>query len=174
MPQETPEQSQLESHTVYPAIRTPQNGLRGEPLPHFSERPVTQLFEAQVSNSPDAIAVVSEAETLTFAELNARANQLARHLRGLGATRETIVAISIDRSSDMAVAILGVLKSGAAYLPLDPDYPAERLAFMLSDSKPALVLSKSQLQEKFAALPNVVLVDEAWREIATQSAENLD
>lgn len=174
MPQETPEQSRLESHTVNPATRTPPDGLRGEPLPHFSARPVTQLFEAQVAKSPDAIAVVSEVGTLTFGELNDRANQLARHLRSLGATRETIVAISIDRSSDMAVAILGVLKSGAAYLPLDPDYPAERLAFMLNDSKPALVLAKSQLQEKFAAVPNVLLIDEGWNEIATQSAENLD
>src|SRR5229473_2109026 len=84
-------------------------------------------------------------EIETLAELNARANQLARYLQSLGAGAESLIGICVERSLDMAVGILGILKSGAAYLPLDPEYPRERLTFMLDDARPALVLTASKL-----------------------------
>src|SRR5207245_4554831 len=124
----------------------PQAHLRGARMDHFTERPFSRLFEEQVSSAPHQPAVIYENETLTFAELNARANQLARYLPSLGAGAESLIGICLERSLDMAVGILGILKSGAAYLPLDPEYPQERLAFMLDDARPALVLTKSTLE----------------------------
>ncbi|QFZ24669.1 non-ribosomal peptide synthase/polyketide synthase [Saccharothrix syringae] len=97
------------------------------------------LVEAQVARTPDALAVTGAAE-LTFAELNARANRLAHHLIGLGAGPERVVALRLPRSADLLVAELAVLKAGAAFLPVDPAYPAERIAFMLADAKPLVVL----------------------------------
>ncbi|HSP61983.1 MAG TPA: AMP-binding protein, partial [Pyrinomonadaceae bacterium] len=124
--------------------------LRGARMDHFTERPFSRLFEAQVSKAPNQPAVIYENETLTFAELNARANQLARYLQSLGAGAESLIGICVERSLDMAVGIIGILKSGAAYLPLDPEYPQERLAFMLDDARPALVLTKSKLEKGLA------------------------
>jgi non-ribosomal peptide synthetase component F len=173
MPQETFEKSTLEPNPIDPTSGSPLAELHGEPFPHFSSRPVTLLFEEQAANTPEAIAVTCGKESLTFSQLNARANQLARHLRGLGAGKESLVGISIDRSLDMAVAILGILKSGAGYLPLDPEYPHERLAFMLRDAQPALVLTKSHLQEKFSPQHGIVLIDESWDAILSHPGENL-
>src|SRR4051812_42589488 len=93
-----------------------------------------QVIEAQVERTPDATAVVSESETLTYRELNARANRLARRLRGLGAGPEALVGVCLERSADLVVSLLAVLKSGAAYIPLDPTYPPDRLAVMLGDA----------------------------------------
>ncbi|MGH7586664.1 MAG: amino acid adenylation domain-containing protein, partial [Gemmatimonadales bacterium] len=98
------------------------------------------LFEAQADRTPDATAVVFRDEHLTYSELEARANRLARYLRAHGVGTETLVAVSIERSPDLVVALLGVLKAGGAFVPLDPDYPRERLALMLRDSKAAVVL----------------------------------
>ncbi|MCF1496581.1 amino acid adenylation domain-containing protein, partial [Agrobacterium vitis] len=83
--------------------------------------------------------------SLSYGELNARANRLAHHLRGLGVRPDDRVAICVERSLDMVVALLAVLKAGGAYVPLDPDYPAERLAFMLADSAPRLLLTTPHL-----------------------------
>ena len=93
------------------------------------------LFEAQVARSPEALALIFEDETLSYGALDGRANRLARHLIAEGIGAEDIVAILLDRSPAMIVAMLGILKAGAAYLPLDPDYPAARLGFMLEDSR---------------------------------------
>ncbi|RSS52273.1 amino acid adenylation domain-containing protein [Streptomyces sp. WAC07061] len=98
------------------------------------------LFEGQVADRPDAVAVTFEGVSLTYGELNARANRLAHHLIARGAGAERTVALMLPRSPDMVVAILGVLKSGAAYLPVDPEYPAERIAYMLEDARPLLTL----------------------------------
>jgi amino acid adenylation domain-containing protein len=106
------------------------------------EAPVHRLFEAQVERTPAAVAVVFDSEVLTYRDLNARANRLARHLRGLGVGPGALVGIALERSLDLPVAVLGVLKSGGAYLPLDPAYPAERLSFMLRDSQVPVVLSQ--------------------------------
>ncbi len=102
---------------------------------------VPELFEAQVARTPDAPAVVHAGVTVSYAELNARANRLARHLVTLGAGPERLVAIAMPRSPDLIVALLAVLKSGAAYVPLDPAYPVDRVGFLLADTCPVAVLT---------------------------------
>ena len=98
-----------------------------------------------MERTPDAIAVVFEAEQLTYGELNRRANQLAHHLRALGVGPEVVVAICLERSLEMVIGLLGILKAGGAYLPLDPAYPKERLAFMLKDAQVPVLLTREQL-----------------------------
>ncbi|WP_231638779.1 condensation domain-containing protein, partial [Paenibacillus sp. JCM 10914] len=102
--------------------------------PYSDDKPVHELFEEQAARTPGAEAVVFEDETLTYAEMNRRGNQLAHYLRQQGVESESLVAICMDRSADLIVALLGVLKAGGAYVPLDPSYPQERLAYMLADS----------------------------------------
>jgi amino acid adenylation domain-containing protein len=109
-----------------------------------------QLIEAQARRTPNAPAVTFEGETLPYAELDRRAARLARRLAALGCGPETVVGIALERSLELMVALLGTLKAGAAYLPLDLDYPQERLAFMLADARPAAVLT---LQAHRATLP---------------------
>src|SRR5208337_4234249 len=106
------------------------------------------LFEAQVERSPEAIALVFEQSTLSYAELNLQANRLAHYLIGRGIGPENLVALALPRSAEMIVALLAILKAGAAYLPLDPDYPVERLAYMLRDARPACVLTNVQIAER--------------------------
>jgi amino acid adenylation domain-containing protein len=139
----------------------------------FNEESVLPLFEAQVALTPDAAAVVFENQQLSYRELNARANQLARYLRGLGAGPDARVGIAIDRSLEMAVAVLGTLKAGAAYVPLDPAYPGERLSFMLKDAQCAALLTNERL---VAGLPdagvNVLCLDRDWGKVARETSEN--
>ena len=138
-----------------------------------SNRCIHQLFEAQVENAPDAVAVVFEDQSLTYGELNARANQLARYLQGLGVEPEVLVGICVERSLDMFVGVLGVLKAGGAYVPLDPDYPPERLNYMLCDAQVAVLLTQQSL---LAQLPpyetQVVCLDRDWNTIATEPQTN--
>ncbi len=108
---------------------------------------VHELFEQQVEMTPDAVAVVYEGESLTYLELNRRANQLAHYLQKLGVGPESIIGICLDRSVEMVVAVLGVLKAGGAYLPLDPAYPKERLQFMLEDSQSKLLITEEAFLE---------------------------
>ena len=103
------------------------------------------LFEAQVERTPDAIAVVFEEQTLTYRELNERANRLAHFLIAKGVGPEDLVGVAVPRSLEMVVSLLGILKAGAAYLPLDPEYPLERLRLMLDDAKPACVITSGQV-----------------------------
>ncbi|MFF7635318.1 amino acid adenylation domain-containing protein [Kitasatospora sp. NPDC008050] len=105
---------------------------------------LTSLVEAQVVRTPEAIAVLSQGVELSYAELNARANRLARHLTAQGVGPESVVAVLMERRVELIVALLAVLKSGGAYLPIDPDYPAERIAYMIGDAHPALVLVTRQ------------------------------
>ncbi|MFB7953782.1 non-ribosomal peptide synthase/polyketide synthase [Streptomyces sp. NPDC056045] len=122
--------------------------------------PVPALFEAQVSRAPGRTALVHEGRTLTYAELNARANRLARVLVDRGVGPERIVALALPRGIDQVVAVLAVLKAGGAYLPVDPDYPADRIAYMLADSRPTLLIGHAATA---AALPGhdtpVLLLD---------------
>ncbi|HJS24293.1 MAG TPA: amino acid adenylation domain-containing protein [Pyrinomonadaceae bacterium] len=106
-----------------------------------------QLFEEQVERTPDAEAVVFGEQTLSYRELNSRANRLAHHLRSMGVGPETLVGISVERSIEMVVGILGILKAGGAFVPLDPAYPRDRLAFMIEDSGIQVVLTQEWLVE---------------------------
>ncbi|WP_410614837.1 amino acid adenylation domain-containing protein [Amycolatopsis sp. lyj-109] len=120
-----------------------------------------ELFAARVRENPDAVALVFEDEELTYAELDARANRLAHVLIGRGAGPERVVALAVPRSIEMIVAELAVLKAGAAYLPLDQDYPAERIAFMVADARPVCVVTTSELADRFDG--DVLLLDEiSW------------
>jgi len=109
------------------------------------QRAVHQLIEDQVQCTPDAPALVFADTTLSYAELDARANRLARYLQAQGAGADRLVGISVQRSVEMVVGLLGILKAGAAYVPLDPDYPAERLAYMIEDSGIELLLTQQAL-----------------------------
>ena len=119
------------------------------------------LFEAQVERSPEAIALVFEERTLSYAELNAQANRLAHLLIGRGIGPEDLVALALPRSTEMIVALLGILKAGAAYLPLDPDYPVERLSSMLRDAQPACVLTRIEIAERLPESVAQLLLDHA-------------
>ena len=105
---------------------------------------IHQLFEEQVEESPDAVAVVFENQQLTYRELNTRANQLAHYLRKLGVGPETLVGIRIERSLEMVAGLLGILKAGGAYVPLDPSHPKKRLAFMVEDTEAAVLVTQSK------------------------------
>ncbi|HEX6911547.1 MAG TPA: condensation domain-containing protein, partial [Longimicrobium sp.] len=113
---------------------------------------VHELVEAQAARTPGATAVVSEGERVTYAELNARANRLAHHLRALGVGPDARVGICVERSVEMVVGLLGILKAGGAYVPLDAGYPVDRLRFMLEDSAPAVLLTHPPLAATVAAL----------------------
>jgi amino acid adenylation domain-containing protein len=139
-----------------------------------ADRCIHELFEVQAARTPGAMAVRFEEESLTYRELNERANQLAHHLRRRGVGPEVRVGICLERSLEMVVGILAVLKAGGAYVPLDPGSPAERLAFILADSATPVLLTRETLR---GALPvregvEVVSLDGAAEEIATESAEN--
>jgi amino acid adenylation domain-containing protein len=122
--------------------------------------PVHALVAAQAARTPDAVAVTSGAESLTYAELEERSNRLATHLRGLGVGAESLVGISMERSAALLVAMLAVWKAGAAYVPVDPAYPADRRAYMLADSGAAVVLADAASAEGIPATDaRVVIVD---------------
>ncbi|MEG5173064.1 amino acid adenylation domain-containing protein [Microcoleus sp. B3-D7] len=134
---------------------------------------IHQLFEAQVEQTPDAVAVIFKEEQLTYRELNAKANQLAHHLQALGVKPETLVAICVERSLEMIVGLLGILKAGGAYVPLDAAYPSERLAFMLEDSAVPVLLTQQRLVDRLAQHEaQIVCLDTQWEAIAQHSEEN--
>ena len=136
---------------------------------------VHQLFESQVKRTPDAVALITSQEKLSYATLNARANRLARLLKDSGVGPEVIVGVLLDRSTEMVVALLAILKAGGAYVPLDPSYPRERLEFMLADSQAAVLLTNDKAADGlYAGATRVICLDGTWRAIiAGQSAENL-
>ena len=119
----------------------------------IADATVPALFAAQAQRTPEAVAVVFEDRSLSYAALEAHANQLAHQLRDLGVGPETVVGLCVERSPEMVIGLLGILKAGGAYLPLDPEYPAERLAFMLSDAGATVLLTQSGLIDRLAAVP---------------------
>ncbi|MHC5857710.1 non-ribosomal peptide synthetase [Nostoc sp.] len=132
-----------------------------------------QLFEQQLERSPDALALISQSEQLTYRQLNQRVNQLAHYLQKQGVIKETLVAICLERSPEMVVGILAVLKVGGAYIPLDPSYPIERLGFMLSDSQASVLITRQEILEKLpASSAKTVCLDIHKNEIAEESEEN--
>nr|WP_234405637.1 non-ribosomal peptide synthetase [Paenibacillus sp. IHBB 10380] len=133
--------------------------------PYPREKTISELFEEQVAKTPKQVAVVYEGQEWTYEELNARSNQVARMLRKHGVGSETIVGIMVERSLEMMAGILGILKAGGAYLPIDPDYPSERIAYMLEDSRTKVLLTQKRLQEQLtdrvAFDGSIVALDEA-------------
>ena len=122
---------------------------------------LVELFEEQVARSPEAVAVIFEGERVLYRELNERANRLAHVLIRRGIGPEDVVGVGLTRSIEMVVAMLGVLKARAAYLPLDPEYPAERLAFMLDDAEPSAVVTTREISLHLPSKPVRLILDEA-------------
>jgi len=155
-------------------------GAWNESAVDFPDRCVHELFEDQVAATPDKTALVfavdgADAQRLTYAELNARANQLAHHLQSLGVGPETLVGISAAKSPAMVIGLLGILKAGGAYLPIDPTYPAERIAFMLEDANPTVILTQSTIDNSQFTTHNsqfIVNLDADWPTIAQQPDAN--
>ncbi|KEO82562.1 hypothetical protein EL26_14340 [Tumebacillus flagellatus] len=134
---------------------------------------VHQMFELQVERTPDAVAIVCDGHAFTYRELNARANQLAHRLREWGVQKDTLVAVYLERTSDLPPALYGVLKAGGAYVPLDPTYPEERLSAILEDANCPIVLTVRSLRDK---LPDhgarVLCLDEEAQELAARPDGN--
>ena len=138
------------------------------------DKTIVAQFESQVEETPEKIALEVDGRTLTYSELNARANQLAHALRRRGVGQESIVGVCTERSLELIIGLLGVLKAGAAFVPLDPTYPKDRLAFMLDDSRGEVLLTQQHLMP---GLPQheieTICLDSDWPQIAAESAENL-
>ena len=136
---------------------------------HAPEQCLHGLFETQVRRTPDAVAISFGTERLTYGELNRRANQLAHYLTQLGVGPEKLVGLCVERSAEMLIGILGILKASGAYLPLDPAYPEERLAFILADAQVSVLLTQAHL---IKSLPGngakVVCLDRDWSAIAQE------
>jgi amino acid adenylation domain-containing protein len=141
-------------------------------VPYPSQYTVHQWVEQQVARTPDAIALQGQGQTLTYRELDDRANHLANYLRHLGVKTETLVAVCLERSLEMIVGLLAILKAGGAYVPLDPNYPADRLTIILEDTQSPVLLTQQRLVE---TLPEhqatVVCLDQDWSIIVAQSQE---
>ena len=136
---------------------------------------IHELFEKQVEKSPDAVALVFEDQQLKYRELNQRANRLANYLRKLGVGPEVTVGICVERSLEMVVGLLGILKAGGTYVPLDPEYPKERFAFMLNDARISVLLTQSKLLPQFIDFnAHVLCLDSHWEKIAKENYANPD
>ena len=134
-----------------------------------------RLIERQAAQAPDSVALEFEGQELTYAELNHRANQLARFLRHTGVGRNILVGVFAERSLEMVLALLAVLKAGGAYVPLDPSYPAQRLTHILEDAHVPLVLTQSHLANQLpAAVGDTHLLDTSWKTYRDESGEDLD
>jgi amino acid adenylation domain-containing protein len=136
------------------------------------DKTVVELFEEQVRRTPERVAVVYEGQSLSYGELNRRANQLGRRLRKWGVGPEQLVGLCMKRSLEMVVGLLGVLKAGGAYVPLEPDYPRERLAFMVADTGVRVVLSEERYRGAVAGREiRVLSLDTEWGEVAEESGD---
>src|SRR6185437_7503409 len=134
---------------------------------------VHQLFEEQVARTPDAPALIFNDEWMTYRELNERANQLAQKLRALGVAPDSRVGICVERSFNMIVGVMGILKAGGCYLPLDPEYPKERLQFMLEDSQAAVLVTQKSLRDNLQfGISNlrVICVDEPGNAVVSTAS----
>ncbi|MBD2305375.1 LLM class flavin-dependent oxidoreductase [Chroococcidiopsis sp. FACHB-1243] len=144
--------------------------------PYSRDCCIHQLFEQQVTLNPDAIAVAFEEQQLTYGELNAKANQLARYLQQQGVGPDILVGLHVERSLLMMVALLGIHKAGGAYVPLDPDFPQDRLGFMLQDSQAAVIVTQQKLISNLVVEPgvSVIPIDTMWDEIELEAIANPD
>jgi amino acid adenylation domain-containing protein len=134
---------------------------------------IHELFEAQMARTPEAMAVVCGEAQLSYRELNARANQLANHLRALGVAPEMRVGVCLERSPELVVGLLGILKAGGVYVPLDPSYPKERLTFVLAEADVAVLITLASLEESLPAhAAEVVCLDTDWETVAWENEAN--
>ena len=138
------------------------------------ELTLSELFEAQCARTPEAVALVFNDTTLSYRELNERANQLARYLQRKGVGPEVLVGMLMDRSVEMVVGLLGILKAGGAYVPLDPSYPDERLRFMLADAAVKVLITQEDLLERLPREMPVISIDRLWNELDAESDVNLE
>jgi amino acid adenylation domain-containing protein len=149
--------------------------LAGPRVDYPQDRLIHEIFEAQVDRTPDAIALVFEGQELTYRELDRRSNQLAHALRRRGVGPDVIVGVCLERSIELLVALYAVLKAGGAYLPLDPEYPKDRLAFMLDDARVRVVLLQAHVE---AALPphgaEELRLDTGWSQIEKEPESRLE
>jgi len=140
----------------------------------YPDTTIHQLIEEQVRRSPEADALVFEDRSMSYRELNYRANQLANYLRGKGVGPDTLVAVCLERSFEMVIALLGILKSGGAYVPVDPGYPASRQEYMIRDADAPVILTQAKFIAQLSKTGSHVLaLDESWHLVATQPGENL-
>jgi amino acid adenylation domain-containing protein len=141
---------------------------------HSAGAYIHEPFEEQASRTPDRVALAFEQQTLSYGELNRRANQLAHHLSGMGVGPNVPVGLYVKRSLDMVVGLLGILKAGAAYVPMDPGYPKERLQYILADSKVSVVLTVQSLAEEMPGFAGrTISLDKDWAGIAREPERNL-
>jgi amino acid adenylation domain-containing protein/non-ribosomal peptide synthase protein (TIGR01720 family) len=137
-------------------------------------RCIHELFEQQAMRTPEATAVEYERQQLSYCQLNTKANQLARQLRVLGVGAEVRVAICLERSLELMIALVGIMKTGGAYVPIDPAYPKERLSFMLGDAQAPVILIQERFLHLLPSRSGVICLDRDWEEIAEQSDQNLE
>ncbi|WP_129782635.1 non-ribosomal peptide synthetase [Peristeroidobacter soli] len=143
------------------------SSFNGLTVQHPQSLLIHEQFEEQARRTPDRIAVLHDQQHVTYAELSERASCLARYLRALGVGPDQLVAICVERSVEMVVAVLGTLKAGGAYAPLDPNYPTERLQYMLEDAAPKVVLTQERLRSKLPAeQETVITLDTRWAAIS--------
>ncbi|UOY05743.1 amino acid adenylation domain-containing protein [Muricauda sp. SCSIO 64092] len=155
-------------------LATVLEAFQGPEVAYDTEKTLVDLFEQQARSTPENVALVYQDRTLTYRELDRRSNQLARHLKQLGAGQEALVGICIERSLEMVIGILGILKSGGAYVPIDPDYPSQRIGYMLEDAQIKLLLSSSGSIDNVPDLDHrTVLLDRDWETISQRSARKL-
>ncbi|WP_338076707.1 amino acid adenylation domain-containing protein [Chitinophaga solisilvae] len=143
----------------------------GEQQPYPAGKTLKDLIEEQAAATPDATAAVFEGQSLTFKALDERANQLAHYLRKQGIAEDTLVPLCLERSLEMIVGITGILKAGAAYVPVDPEYPQDRIAFMLQDTAATLVLTnaaQAAMLSAVAAGVSVIALDTQWNQISEE------
>ena len=142
---------------------------------YLQNKTIVDLFEDQVAVTPTAVASIFENDQLTYKELNESSNQLARHLLNRGVTDETLVPICIERSNEMIVGLLAILKAGATYVPIDPSYPEDRIKYMLTDTNGKTVISSSKSRSSLPALEgiDVIELDTEWSTISQLDADNL-
>jgi amino acid adenylation domain-containing protein len=153
---------QSERHQIIDLFNATSAPYPGEELLHH-------LFEQQARRAPKALAVSFEQCSLTYAELNSRANQVSWYLTGKGVGPDQLVGICVEPSLEMVIGILGILKAGGAYVPLDPNYPAQRLAYMLKDAAPRVLLTQERLRSSLSYLgAEVIALDGDWANIAVQ------
>ncbi|MGI8583202.1 MAG: condensation domain-containing protein, partial [Chitinophagaceae bacterium] len=139
------------------------------------EKTINILFQEQAEKTPDSIAIVYEAEQLTYKELNERANQLARYLKKRGIKEQTLIPICVERGLEMIVAILGILKAGGAYVPIDTDLPEERMAYMLENTVANIAITNKESKRKLLVSTEIEIIDidDDWAAISTQPTDNL-